>query len=222
MPTHKNEYIVNPNTGTTTFGTVPEIPHPQYCFPEGEIILRYGEHRGPHRGWGLCHLWQEHAKQISVLGYETKEDAASYVIGDEAYIGEGTLYNSEFLNGLSKDDGIRAAIEKIEGMGLGQGTVQYRLRDWGVSRQRYWGCPIPVIHCDDCGVLPVPDFQTHPLVIALRPIDASHDLVQNVPFFLDIPWGRHEDANRSHGLRCVSHSSALHHAQCVKIFRSSF
>ena len=79
MPTHKNEYIVNPNTGTTTFGTVPEIPHPQYCFPEGEIILRYGEHRGPHRGWGLCHLWQEHAKQISVLGYETKEDAARYV-----------------------------------------------------------------------------------------------------------------------------------------------
>ena len=85
------------------------------------------------------------------------EDADSYDVGTEAYVGEGTLYNSEFLNGLSKEDGIRAAIAKVEEMGLGQGTVQYRLRDWGVSRQRYWGCPIPVIHCEDCGVLPVPE-----------------------------------------------------------------
>lgn len=76
---------------------------------------------------------------------------------EEAYTGEGTLINSEFLNGLSKEDGITAAVTKIEEMGLGQGTIQYRLRDWGVSRQRYWGCPIPVIHCGDCGVVPVPE-----------------------------------------------------------------
>ena len=83
------------------------------------------------------------------------EDAASYDVGTEAYTGEGTLFNSDFLNGLNKDAGITAAIAKIEEMKLGQGTTQYRLRDWGVSRQRYWGCPIPVIKCESCGPQPV-------------------------------------------------------------------
>lgn len=81
----------------------------------------------------------------------------------EAYTGDGMLFHSASetidLNGLSKDDGIAAAIAKIEEMGLGEGTTQYRLRDWGVSRQRYWGCPIPVIHCEDCGAVPVPEDQ---------------------------------------------------------------
>jgi len=74
---------------------------------------------------------------------------------EEAYIGDGVLVNSGFLNGLSKEEGITAAIAKIEEMELGQGTTQYRLRDWGVSRQRYWGCPIPVIKCETCGPQPV-------------------------------------------------------------------
>jgi len=83
------------------------------------------------------------------------EEAASYTVGDEAYTGEGKLFNSELLDGFSKDEGISAAIAKIEDMNLGQGTTQYRLRDWGVSRQRYWGCPIPVIKCEACGPQPV-------------------------------------------------------------------
>ncbi|NNL87479.1 MAG: leucine--tRNA ligase [Marinicaulis sp.] len=84
-------------------------------------------------------------------------DEATFEIGDEPYIGPGRIYNSEFLNDLSVDDAIAAAIAKIEEMGLGEGVTQYRLRDWGVSRQRYWGCPIPAIHCDKCGILPVPE-----------------------------------------------------------------
>lgn len=96
------------------------------------------------------------------------EDCSAYAIAcdldmTDAYTDEGTLVHSASetidLNGLSKDDGISAAIAKIEDMGLGEGTTQYRLRDWGVSRQRYWGCPIPVIHCDDCGAVPVPEDQ---------------------------------------------------------------
>ena len=84
-------------------------------------------------------------------------DPAAFEIADEAYVGPGKLFNSDFLNGLSIEDAIAAAIAKIEEMGQGVGATQYRLRDWGVSRQRYWGCPIPAIHCDKCGIVPVPE-----------------------------------------------------------------
>ena len=84
-------------------------------------------------------------------------DAATFDVENEAYTGPGSIFNSGFLDGMAIDDAKRAAIEKIESMGLGEGKVNYRLRDWGVSRQRYWGCPIPVIHCENCGIVPVPE-----------------------------------------------------------------
>jgi leucyl-tRNA synthetase len=86
-------------------------------------------------------------------------DPATFSLAKEAYVGPGTIFNSGFLNGLEVDAAKRAAIENLEQRGIGQGVTNWRLRDWGVSRQRYWGCPIPVIHCDTCGVVPVPDDQ---------------------------------------------------------------
>ncbi len=87
------------------------------------------------------------------------EDAATFAIGKDAYTGPGVLINSRFLDGLSSEAALTAAIEELKKRGAGEATTQYRLRDWGVSRQRYWGCPIPIIHCATCGVVGVPKDQ---------------------------------------------------------------
>jgi leucyl-tRNA synthetase len=98
-------------------------------------------------------------------------DPATFAIGDAAYGDDGTLYNSDFLNGLTVPAAKRAVGERLEQTGRGERTIAYRLRDWGVSRQRYWGCPIPVIHCARCGIVPVPEEQ---LPVEL-PQDVSFD-----------------------------------------------
>lgn len=99
------------------------------------------------------------------------QTAEDFIVENEAYTGEGRLENSEFLNGKNIEDAKQASIEKIEGMNQGTGTTIFRLRDWGVSRQRYWGCPIPVVYCDDCGMVKLPEDQ---LPVAL-PEDVTFD-----------------------------------------------
>lgn len=95
--------------------------------------------------------------------------------GNEAYTGPGALVNSQFLDGLTVDAAKAALIARAETEGWGTGTTVWRLRDWGVSRQRYWGTPIPVIHCGSCGVVPVPRDQL-PVVL---PEDVSFDIPGN-------------------------------------------
>ncbi|MFM5918601.1 MAG: leucine--tRNA ligase [Novosphingobium sp.] len=79
--------------------------------------------------------------------------------GDEAYTGPGTIVNSRFLDGMDVESAKAEVIRRAESEGWGKGTTVWRLRDWGVSRQRYWGTPIPFIHCESCGVVPVPKDQ---------------------------------------------------------------
>jgi leucyl-tRNA synthetase len=85
----------------------------------------------------------------------SSEDAGRPFEG-EAEAGEGVLVNSDFLDGMAVEDAKREIIARIEQQGRGQGKTVWRLRDWGVSRQRYWGTPIPFIYCDTCGVVPAP------------------------------------------------------------------
>jgi leucyl-tRNA synthetase len=103
------------------------------------------------------------------------DDEAPVFVGDTAWTGAGSLVNSHFLDGMDIEDAKRVVIERAEGEGWGKGTTVFRLRDWGVSRQRYWGTPIPIIHCDACGAVPVPKDQL-PIVL---PEDVSFDIPGN-------------------------------------------
>ena len=103
-------------------------------------------------------------------------------VDTEAYVGPGRLFNSDFLNGLEIEAAKAEAIRRIEAVKAGRGATIYRLRDWGVSRQRYWGCPIPVIHCAACGPVGVPADQL--------PVELPRDVTFDTP---GNPLERHPD-----------------------------
>jgi leucyl-tRNA synthetase len=100
-------------------------------------------------------------------------DPGTFDLAGTAYEGPGRVANSEFLDGLSVDEAKAEVARRIEQLEKGRRKVMYRLRDWGISRQRYWGCPIPVIHCDDCGIVPVPE--------ADLPVTLPDDVTFDVP-----------------------------------------
>ena len=112
-------------------------------------------------------------------------DAESFVIGDEAFTDDGVLINSAFLDGLGVEEAKSAIIERLDAADAGRRGVNYRLRDWGISRQRYWGCPIPVIHCADCGIVPVPEGDLPVVLPEDADLDASGNPLDNHPTWKD-------------------------------------
>ena len=120
-------------------------------------------------------------------------DPARFTIDDTAYLEDGVLINSDFLDGMTVAEAKEQVAKRMEEAGAGERTVIYRLRDWGISRQRYWGCPIPVIHCDSCGAVPVP---AEKLPVTL-PEDVSFDGPGN-PLDRHPTW-KHVDCPRCGG-----------------------
>ena len=118
---------------------------------------------------------------LDVLPVVVPDGAEDFSVDDVAYTDDGRLANSAFLDGMDVETAKAEIAGRIEAAGSGRREVNFRLRDWGISRQRYWGCPIPIIHCGDCGAVPVPA-EDLPVVL---PDDVSFDRPGN-------PLDRHD------------------------------
>ncbi len=108
--------------------------------------------------------------------------------GDRAFTEHGIAINSGFLNGLTTADAIRAVCKHAEEHQIGKPTISYRMRDWLISRQRYWGCPIPIVYCKTCGIVPVPDDQLPvrlPPMKNYEPSGTGRSPLANVPEFVN-------------------------------------
>jgi leucyl-tRNA synthetase len=123
--------------------------------------------------------------KLPVTAVVVPEDAdpTTFDVGNEAYTGPGRLANSRFLDGMSVDQGKAEVAKRLEAAGVGQRTVNYRLRDWLVSRQRPWGCPIPMVHCAKCGVVPVPAEQ-----LPVKLPETINFAVKGNPLDADTAW----------------------------------
>ncbi|HET6184656.1 MAG TPA: leucine--tRNA ligase [Acetobacteraceae bacterium] len=141
----------------------PFLPHATYpVWIANFVLMEYGTGAifgCPAHDQRDLEFARKYRLQVQPVVLPPGADPSSFSVGDEAYVGPGTVFNSGFLDGLDVEAAKRAAIAELEKLGAGRGEVNWRLRDWGASRQRGWGCPIPMIHCATCGVVPVPDAQ---------------------------------------------------------------
>ena len=120
----------------------------------------------------------------------------------EAYIGDGKIINSEFLNNLSVIDAKKKIIDLVEKSGIGQKKILYRLKDWGISRQRYWGCPIPIVYLEDGSTKPVDKSEL--------PVELPEDIDLNSkghPLDSHPTWTFTKD--KSTGKKCIRETDTL-------------
>lgn len=111
-------------------------------------------------------------------------------VADKVWEGDGPHINSSFLDGMNKEEAIAAAIKYGAEHGFAHGAIKYKLKDWGFSRQMYWGEPIPMIHCDKCGWVPVPDDQLpvmQPHMMDYRPTDSGESPLARATDWVNVP-----------------------------------
>ena len=123
---------------------------------------------------------------LDVIAVVAPGGEPDYTIGADAYVGDGAMINSDFLDGLGVEDAKKAVAGRLEEAGRGRPAVNFRLRDWGVSRQRYWGCPIPVIHCPGCGIVPVPEDDLPVTLPTDADLDGTGNPLENHPTWKDV------------------------------------
>ncbi|MEM7082886.1 MAG: leucine--tRNA ligase [Pseudomonadota bacterium] len=116
-----------------------------------------------------------------------ESDEADINLNKEAFVERGRLINSGAYNGMNFDEAFEALATRFEQAGTGRRRVNYRLRDWGVSRQRYWGTPVPIIHCDDCGAVPVPASDLPVRLPEDVTIDETGSPLGRMPEFVNVP-----------------------------------
>ncbi|MGI8552038.1 MAG: leucine--tRNA ligase, partial [Dehalococcoidia bacterium] len=129
----------------------------------------------------------EFAKKYSLVVRQVIEGPPDARTEESVYSGTGIMVNSGDFSGLSSEEGKRKIIDRLEEEGIGRGAVNYRMRDWLVSRQRYWGAPIPIVYCAKCGVVPVPDDQLPvllPMLDRYEPGDDGRSPLANDPSFV--------------------------------------
>ena len=122
----------------------------------------------------------------------------------EAYTGPGEMVNSGQFVGLGNEEGKQAVIQALEESGAGGGTVSYRIRDWLISRQRYWGAPIPMVYCDACGIVPIPEDQLPVLLPEDAEFRPTGESPSHLPrrvreHLLSRVWGPGTPGDRHHG-----------------------
>lgn len=144
------------DTGITAIHPITEIEIPIWI--ANFVLMQYGSGAvmavpaHDQRDWEFAQKYQLPLKEVI-----KPLDTSVHHYSEKAFTAEGLLINSGPFDGLDSARAIEEIIRYLEGNQLGKRTINYRLRDWGVSRQRYWGTPIPMIHCDECGIVPVPE-----------------------------------------------------------------
>ncbi|PID46033.1 MAG: leucine--tRNA ligase [Proteobacteria bacterium] len=174
MPT--GEYAIHPLTGETVPIWVANFVLMSYGSGAVMSVPAHDE-----RDWAFAKSYDLPIKQVIAPANGDEVD-----VQQAAYTEKGILVNSGDFDGQSSDDAFQGIADALKSQGKGRKTINYRLRDWGVSRQRYWGCPIPIIYCDDCGAVPVPDDQLPvELPTDIEFDDSGSSPIQHMPSFYE-------------------------------------